>query len=173
MHLISCASDDANVSVAISSSPFLLIPTPALSCLATRNAASSGSVPTNDIMESYFKVPIITFRRKNTTNILVIAKIKITVNIPGSPTPMTCQAGGDSLAALSNTWWNNPGREASVDVGTETFQTDCALSCGGIAAGDTPYTASGIMEVSGLERNTTSLEEVPVKIQTAISIQNY
>lgn len=172
MCLMACSQDEANVSVVIGSSPYPLIPATAISCVAIANAGS-GSSPTSDISANYFRVPTITFTRKNTSQILVIALIRIKITIPGGSTPVSCDVGGDGLAALSSTWWTNTGKEASVAVGVDTFSTSCPLYCGGINVGNTSFTAAGTMEVYGLERNPTTSEEVPVKIQTTISIQNF
>lgn len=170
MHLMGCSGgDDSNVEVVIGKSPYPLIPAPAISCLAYKNASSSA--PANDITASYFRMPVITFNRKNTTDIFVVALVRITINAPGSS--ISCEVGGDGLAALSSTWWSNSTKEAAVPAGTATFQTDCPLYCGGVPVGNTPFTATGILEVFGLERNVTSLEENPVKIQTSISVQNF
>lgn len=166
-----CAQEDSNVEVSISSSSLPLIPATAISCAAIKNA--SGDVPTADISASYFKVPKITFTRKNTDKQLVIAFIRINIPIPGG-TAVSCEYGGDNLAALKSEWWSNPGKEALIDVGdvNKTVSTDCALYCGGINS-DNPYVASGTMEVFGLERNPSNQEETPVRIQTAITIQSF
>lgn len=168
--LASCAEEDQNVEVTISSGALPLIPATAISCLAIQNAA--GEAPTADISPSYFKVPTITFSRKNASKILVIAFLRITITVPGSSSPVSCEVGGDGLAALRSTWYGNASKEALIAAGTTSESTDCPLYCGGITA-TTPYTATGTMEVFGLERDPTSLEETPVKIQTPITIQNY
>ncbi|MGZ3772467.1 MAG: hypothetical protein ACXVCY_01955 [Pseudobdellovibrionaceae bacterium] len=169
--LAACSQEDANVSVNVTASALPLIPATAVSCLAQKNAGSS--VATGDIAASYFKLPVITFTRKDTSKILVVSLVSITINTPGSTTPISCKFGGDTLAALSSTWWSSSTKEASVPAGQATFATDCPLYCGGINTGNTPYTSTGLMEIFGLERNPTTLEEVPVKIQTVISVQNY
>lgn len=162
--------DESNVEVVISSSPLPLIPATAISCLATKNAA--GDTATADITANYFKIPKITFNRKNTTKILVVAFLRIKIQIPGSSSQYICEYGGDGLASLSSTWWANAGKEASVSVGAASFATDCPLYCGGVEAAN-PYTATGTVEVFGLERDATSLEETPVKVQTSITVQSY
>lgn len=169
LHLVACSNEEANVDVVISSSALPLIPAPAVSCLAVKNAG--GDVATSDIAMSYFKVPKITFIRKNTTKTLVIAFLKIKIMGPKG-LEISCESGGDGLAALSLTWWNNTGREASVPVGQASFETDCALYCGGIKT-DSTFTTTGVMEVYGLERDPTTLDEVPVKIQSPITIQSF
>lgn len=168
--LMSCANEESNVEVAIATSPLPLIPATAISCLATKNAG--GDVATADIAPSYFKVPKLTFNRKDSAKILVIAFVRIKIQIPGAAAPVSCEVGGDGLAALSQTWWANGAKEASIPAGTSTYSTDCPLYCGGILA-ETPYTASGTLEVFGLERDATTLEESPVKVQTAITIQSF
>lgn len=172
-HLLACSGgEDANVSVVVGSSPYALIPAKATSCVASKNAdATTPADP--DIEPSYFKIPTITFNRKDATNIFMVAVIRVKINVPGSEAPISCEAGGDDLAALSSTWWGSSTKETIIAAGATSFPTDCALYCGGVKVGDTPFTATGTLEVFGYERNPTSLEEVPVKIQTSISIQNY
>lgn len=170
LFLASCASEDQNVEVTISSSSLPLIPATAISCLAVQNAG--GDAPTADISPSYFKIPTITFSRKDASKILIIAFIRINVPIPGSATPVSCEVGGDALAALKSTWFASSTKEAAIAAGTATDATDCPLYCGGIAA-TTQFTSSGTMEVFGLERDAVTLEETPVRIQTTVTIQNF
>ncbi|MGZ3771401.1 MAG: hypothetical protein ACXVCP_17715 [Bdellovibrio sp.] len=160
--------DDSNVAVYISSSPFPLIPATAKSCLILRNGETN-----YDVAKDYFKVPTIKFFRKDPSAILVISSIKIKISVPGNSATITCEVAGDNLSALSATWWGNPGRETTIASGVSDFDTDCALYCGGISVGETSFTSTGTMEIFGLERNPTTLEEVPVKVQTSISVQNF
>lgn len=163
--LLSCSSEEQNVEVRISSSAFLLIPASTVSCMAHKNAGSEG--PIADITPSYFKIPTITFNRRNASKELVISFIRIKI-----PTAnINCEYGGDQLAALEDTWWNNSGREASIPANTTSFSTGCALICGGISA-DSTFTASGTMEVFGLERDTTTLDETPVKVEAVVTVQS-
>ncbi len=170
LSLLSCSQEESNVSVVASSSPLPLIPATAISCLAAKNAG--GDVATADIAPSYFKVPKLTFNRKETSKVLVLALVRIKIQIPGGQAPVSCEVGGDALAALSDVWWNSGNKEAAVPEGADTFSTDCSLYCGGVNS-EQPYTASGTMEIFGLERNSATLEESPVKIQTTITIQSY
>ncbi|WP_374029738.1 hypothetical protein [Bdellovibrio bacteriovorus] len=169
MLLAGCSGEEGNVEVSISSSAYPLIPASAVSCLAKENAGND--VPTPDISPSYFRIPVITFNRQDTTKTLVISFIRISIPIPGSSTPLSCEVGGDNLSALRGSWYDSTTREALIPAGTATFQTDCALYCGGIAA-TTPFTASGTMEIFGLERDAAQ-NEVPVKTSTVITIQNF
>lgn len=168
--LLACSSEEANVSVAISQAPLPLIPASAISCVATKN--SGGDVATPDIAPSYFKVPKVTLSRKDTSKALIVALIRIKIQIPGGQTPVLCEVGGDSLAALSSVWWANGNKEALIPEGTDSFSTDCSLYCGGVNS-ERPYTATGTFEIFGLERDSVSLEETPVKVQTAVTIQSY
>lgn len=170
MQLMSCANEESNVEVVISNSPLPLIPATAISCLATKNAG--GDVASSDIAPSYFKVPKLTFNRKNTSKVLVIAFVRITIQIPGATSPVSCEVGGDGLASLSSTWWASPGKEAAISEGTSSFSTDCPLYCGGVLA-ERQYTASGTLEIFGLERDSATLDETPVKVQTSITVQSY
>lgn len=167
---IGCAQEESNVEVSINSSALPLIPATAISCAARENAGSD--VPTSDISASYFKIPTITFKRKKTDKQLIIAFIRINIPIPGG-TAVSCEYGGDNLAALHHdNWWKNTGKEALIDIGVDSFTTTCALYCGGINS-DNPYVASGTMEVFGLERNPSNQEETPVRVQTAVTIQSF
>lgn len=154
----------SNVNVVISTSAFPLIPAPAYSALAERKSATSP-----DISLSYFRIPKITFKRTDATKTLVIAFLRIKIQIPTGL--YTCDVGGDSLSALADQWWTG-GREATIAVGEDTFSTNRALYCGGISAEQT-YTASGTMEVFGLERNEATLDETPVRTSVNLSIQSF
>lgn len=170
-HLTSCGSEESsNVEMIISGSTRPLIPAPTSSCLARKNAGAEP--PAQDITESYFTVPTVTFKRKDTSKLLYIALLRITIRIPGESSPVTCEVGGDGLAALSSTWWASSTKEPLVDPGVASFVTDCSLYCGGIKA-DRSYVATGIVEAFGLERDVTSLEETPVKLQTELTIQSF
>lgn len=170
LSLLSCSKEESNVSVVLSTSPLPLIPATAISCLAAKNAV--GDVATADIAPSYFKVPKLTFNRKDTSKVLVLALVRIKIQIPGASIPISCEVGGDSLAALSSVWWSSGSKEAAIPEGTDTFSTDCSLYCGGVNA-EQPYTATGTVEIFGLERDSATLDEAPVKIQTTLTIQSY
>ncbi|WP_295905114.1 hypothetical protein [uncultured Bdellovibrio sp.] len=167
----SCSQEAGNVEVSISGSSLPLIPATAVSCLARENAGTD--TPTADISPSYFRVPTITFTRKDTTKNLIIAFIRINIPVPGSSTPINCEVGGDGLAALKGTWFNSGTKEALIPSGdaNKTFSTDCALYCGGITM-NSGTTASGTMEVFGLERDAAG-NETPVKTSTTITVESF
>ncbi|KHD89950.1 MAG: hypothetical protein OM95_00840 [Bdellovibrio sp. ArHS] len=168
-NLMACAQEDGNVDVSITSSTLPLIPATAVSCLAQRNAGSDAATP--DVSASYFKIPVITFTRKDTSKTLIIAFIRVSIQIPGSASPVTCEYGGDQLAALRTEWFNNATKEAAIPVGEASYATGCAMYCGGINSTN-QFVATGTLEVFGLERDD-SQNETPVKVQTTITIQSY
>ncbi len=169
-YLVSCSGDEGNVEVKVSSSPFPLIPATAVSCLA--NQSANGEPPTADVQPSYFRIPTVTFVRKDTKKSLIIAFIRITIPIPGETAPVSCEVGGDNLMAIGK-WGDGTGTstEALILPGVESFSTNCALYCGGIKAEKT-YTTSGTMEVYGLERDTAG-NETPVRTSTSVTIQSF
>ncbi|MBV2169477.1 MAG: hypothetical protein KUL82_12295 [Bdellovibrio sp.] len=164
-----CSQEEGNVEVVVSSSAFPLIPATAASCLADKNAGAD--TPTADISPDYFRIPTITFNRKDTSKTLVIAFIRISIQIPGSSQAVSCEVGGDGLAALRDSWFSGTTKEALVPAGTASFSTDCALYCGGVKA-PSGMTASGSLEVFGLERATNG-DETPVKASTVVTIQSF
>ncbi|WP_413569561.1 hypothetical protein ACLWBD_03755 [Bdellovibrio sp. HCB117] len=168
-NLVACSQEDSNVEVSITSSPLPLIPATAVSCLAQENAGDD--VATADISASYFKIPTITFNRKDTSKTLIVAFIRVSIQIPGSATPVTCEYGGDQLAALRGNWFDSLTKEAAIPVGEASYATTCPMYCGGINATN-QFVATGTMEVFGLERDTNQ-DETPVKVQTSITIQSY
>lgn len=165
----SCSQEEGNVEVVISSSAFPLIPATAISCLADKNAGND--IATADISPSYFRVPVITFNRKDTTKSLIISFIRITIPVPGSATPINCEVGGDALAALRQTWFDSGTKEALIPAGNATYATDCALYCGGVTM-NSGLTASGTMEIFGLERDAAQ-NETPVKTSTTITVESF
>lgn len=173
----SCSGGESNVEVSLQTSPLPLIPAEAKSCLAVRNQTSD-SPAAADISPFYFKIPRITFTRKEVDKALIISLIRIKINIPGSTSGVDCTVGGDSLAALAKYWWDakesdgKPEKEAFIPPGQATFQTDCALYCGGIAVTGS-FVATGTVEIFGLERNVSSEEEVPVITSSSISVQSF
>lgn len=164
----SCGTEEdkasSNVTVVVSTSAFPLIPAPAYSAVAERKSATSP-----DISASYFRIPKITFNRADTSKSLIIAFLRIKIQIPSGL--YTCEVGGDNLSALAEQWWTG-GREATISAGVDSFSTSRALYCGGISA-DVAYSASGSMEIFGLERDDTTLEETPVRTSVTISIQSF
>lgn len=164
--LAGCAQDSTNVDVVLSSSNRPLISAKATSCLAAKGA----STESQDIAADYFSIPVLTFNRKDVTKDLIISRVIITITLPSGP--YKCDLGGDGLAALSSSWYANPGKETVIPAGTASFKTDCALYCGGIPV-DTDFSATGTLEIRGLERNPDSLEETNVKTQTSITVQTY
>lgn len=169
--LLSCGSgEEANLEVTVPTSPLPLIPANATSCLSRKSAV--GESPAQDISPSYFRIPTLKFTRKNTTKTLIISLVRITIRIPTTGATVRCEIGGDALAALATSWWATSNRETSVPVGTSTFSTDCPLYCGGVDTTRT-FVASGPLEIFGLERDESTLEESPVKVQSMVSIQSF
>lgn len=169
--LISCSQDEGSVTVKVSSSAFPVIPATATSCLAVKKAAGTSFPPLSDVQASYFRVPAITFERKDINKDLVIAQIKITINIPGNSAPYECQpaVAGDNLAALTQAWYDD--KEALIPKGgSATYTTECPIYCGGITMGP-GLVASGALEVLGFERDTNG-DETPVRTSTAITIES-
>lgn len=175
--VVSCSGEESNVEISLQSSPLPLIPAEAKSCLAIKNQTSD-SPAASDISPYYFKVPKITFTRKEVDKALIISLIRIKINIPGSSSGVDCTVGGDNLAALAQYWWDadasvgKPKQEAFIPPGQATFQTDCALYCGGIAVSNS-FVATGTVEIFGLERNVSTDEEVPVITSSSISVQSF
>lgn len=169
-YLGSCSQEAGNVEVVVSSSVFPLIPAPAVSCMSEKNAGSD--IPSADVAPSYFRIPKITFNRKDTTKDLIIAFIRVSIPVPGSDT-VTCELGGDGLAALTSTWYATTSKDALIPAGDQyqSFSTDCAMKCGGIEVGP-GVTATGTMEVFGLERDSNG-DELPVRASTSVSIQSF
>ncbi|MDG0816717.1 hypothetical protein [Bdellovibrio svalbardensis] len=171
--LTACAAGEESVSVSSSVSTAQLIPSPATSCLAIKQA-TSGTTPSADISAAYFRIPRITFTKKNVDKDLYISLITITMNIPGSSAPFECKVGGDALAALSNdaNWWGTGTiHDSKVPAGTETFTTNCPLYCGGISS-VTPFFTTATMEILGYEQAAGSDEQEPVKTTTIFNVQN-
>lgn len=171
----SCSGGENNVEVSIQSSPLPLIPAEARSCLAVKT--QSGDASASDISPYYFKIPKLTFTRKDASKDLIISLIRIKINIPGSASGVDCSVGGDNLAALADYWWGKdepigkPEKEALIPPGQASFTTSCALYCGGIAVTNS-FVATGTLEIFGLERDGNG-EEVPVITNTSISIQSF
>jgi hypothetical protein len=167
LSLLSCGGgEEASIELIVPTSPLALIPAKATSCLG-RLSSSTG-----DISASYFKVPTFKITRKTSTKTLIVSLIRITIQIPITGKTLTCQFGGDELAALSTTWWASASREAVIPAGTSTYSTDCPIVCGGVDTSKS-FVASGPIEVFGLERDETTLDETPVKVQGTVSIQSY
>lgn len=162
--LTSCSQDENKNEIKVTSSSLQLIPSRAISCLNQRN-----DLPLKDVAEDYFRVPSITFTRKDTKNDLIISSLNFNIEIPGSTAPFKQVVSGDDLAALSSTWFVGS-KEAIIPAGQAQLTTDCALKLGGIkmTAG---LTTSGILEVRGYERDTNG-EEYPVRFSTVISIES-
>lgn len=175
--LAACAGSEETVTVSSSVSIAQLIPATATSCLATKQA-QGGTTPTSDISSAYFRIPQITFTKKDKDKDFYISVINISLNVPGSSTPITCTAGGDALSALSDqgdlNWWANPnGHQALIPAGTASYTTVCAMYCGGITS-STTFSASATMEVFGLEQAVGSTEQTAVKTTTTFTVQrNY
>ena len=170
--LISCSQDEGSVTVKVSGSSFPVIPATATSCLAVKKAAGTSFPPFSDVQASYFRVPRVTFERKDTSKDLIIAQIKITVNIPGNNAPYECQpaVAGDNLAALRQDWYSG-NKEAMIPKGSSaTYTTECPIYCGGIDM-DPGLVASGTLEVLGFERDANG-DENPVRTSTAITIES-
>ena len=166
---LSCSGGgSANLEVKVSTSPLPLIPAAASSCLS-RKSGGTDAAP-QDISASYFRVPTISFNRVDTTKTLIISLIRI--RIKGVGVNINCEAGGDNLAALSSAWWATSTRDATIPVGTATYSTDCALYCGGVNT-ERSFTATGTLEIFGLDRDETTLEETPVRVSTQISVQSF
>lgn len=166
--IISCSNEDPLVEIAATSTALPVIPTTASSCLAQKNATTQTPAE-KDITQQYFKIPTISFVKKNISNKVVIFKATVTIQIPGVSEPYLCEVGGDDLAALSQKWWASPGREAQIPAGVQVLTTDCALYCGGIEPKGT-YSATGTLEVSGVEVDPATNEEKAIQAQTSISI---
>lgn len=164
--MVSCSTEDPLVEIAATSTALPVIPSETSSCLAQKNATTEGIE--KDISQQYFKIPTISFVKKNLANKVVIFKATVTVQIPGA-SEYVCELGGDDLSALSLTWWNSAGREAQIPAGTQVLTTDCALYCGGIDT-KTTFSATGTLEVTGVEVNPATGEEKAVQTQTSISI---
>lgn len=171
--LSACAGGEESVSASASVKTAQLIPSTATSCLAIKQAPPA-TVPSSDISPAYFRIPRITFTKKNVEKDLYISLISITMNIPGSSTPLECKVGGDALSALSNDndWWGSGTvHEAKIKSGLATFTTNCPLYCGGIKA-DVNFFTTATMTILGYEQSTDSDEQDPVKTTSTFSVQN-
>ncbi len=175
--LTACAGSEEAVSVSPSVTVAQLIPSAATSCLALKQA-TGGTTPTSDISSAYFRIPQITFTKKDKDSDFFISVINITLNVPGSSTPIVCSTGGDALSALSDlgdvNWWASAsGHQSKIPAGTASYTTVCPLYCGGITS-TTTFSASATMEVFGLEQAVGSSEQTAVKTTTTFTVQrNY
>jgi hypothetical protein len=175
----SCAPEEINTEFSVTGSALSLIPAKAVSCYSAK-ITGTGQTPAQDIDESYFTIPTFTIWRADSTKDLIISTIRVTYNIPATlgaaSQDQKCVFAGDNLRALSSTWWSG-GAEAKIKAGTGTtaakFVTDCSAMCGGITTNIANVSASGNVEIYGLERDPVTLEESPVKLQGYITIQGF
>jgi hypothetical protein len=165
----------ANIELGLTSSPLPLIPAKAVSCYSSR-ITPPNQTPYADVDDSHFRIPSISFIRKDSSKDLIISTIRVTYAIPrakGEPADLfKCMIAGDSLRALSGVWWSG-GPEAVVHSGVDTFTTDCAAYCGGIKTTADNFTVPGSVEIYGFERDAVTRAETPVKLNGSITIEAF
>lgn len=167
-----CSGQDANLSVSTSAATVSLIPSSAASCLAIKTAGTSGASP--DISAAYFRIPKVTFVKKNPANNMYIAQIKINISNAGNNTSYECRVGGDALSALSsdsNWWGSGTTHDTLITAGLTSFTTDCPLYCGGVDA-KVPFNTTATMEITGYEQAPNDDNQTPVKVQSYFNIDN-
>lgn len=149
-----------------------VIPAPATSCLAVRQAGTN--IPTPDISASYIRIPHITFTKKNPANDMWISQIKITMTVPGASSAYECKVAGDALSALSDsaTWWGGSiTHDRLIPAGVASLTTSCPLYCGGLFSGS-QYAATALMEVIGYEQAPNSDQQTAVRAESRINVIN-
>lgn len=80
-----------------------------------------------------------------------------------------CDSARDSLSALF------PGiiGQETVIAPKSSAATDCALYCGGIEVGQQSARYEGKMDVYGIYSDRGTTDDIPEKMTTSISIQNF
>ncbi len=159
--LTSCSSAETGaVEVSVTSSLRLAIPAKGTSCYATKSAAAGGTAATPDVDEAYFVIPKLTFKISDSTKDTYISAVKIYYTPPGG-TEKTCAFGGEQLAALKTSWWQNANKYAIIPANAADADkaTDCAIYCGGISVDAKNFTASGTIKVYGYTQSPDSDED--------------
>lgn len=173
--LSACSGGDSALTVTTSQQRMLLIPSAAPSCTAIKTAAAlvPPGPPSFDIAASWFRIPTLTFTKKNIDKDLYITLVRITVTLPSGT--KTWNFGGNDLAALSSdpNWWpagSKTGGSSKIAAGTPFLTTDCPVYCGGIDTSKA-FTANATMDIFGFEQAGTS-EPDPVKTTTTFIVES-
>lgn len=177
---LGCAEEEESLDVSIRGDNALLISATTKSCQLRRTMEDSPptTLPADDISSAFFEIDGINLAWTKPKSTLVISMIRVKTDSPA----ISCDFGGDSLAALSAVWWNQ-GRKAlvgnqPVDFGdgntitpAATLQLGCPLICGGVSASGGPFVAQGTIEIVGY-----SLDEYgnksPVKVLDFFTVEN-
>jgi hypothetical protein len=158
--LTSCSGSSAGtVEVTVTSSLRFAVPAAGTSCYATKSAIASGTTSTPDVAEAYFTIPKMTFKLTDATRDTYISAIKIYYTPPGG-SETTCALGGEQLAALKKSWWEN-GKIALISANSADADraTDCAIYCGGISVDVQNFTATGTLKVYGYTVDPSNEED--------------
>lgn len=176
-----CGPADSDFEFTISPDIAPVIKAKAISCLAAKNAASTGTSPSQDLSESYARFQNVSFTYTETTKALNIYSIDIRIEGLSSGT-IKETITGDELFALNTIWYTageavigGPSRPmykkpTTTYTPATTVTSDCPLILDSLPSG-TAYQATITLTAYGYTEDSDGNQE-PAQSQTFISV-NY